>query len=219
MATRDLLAEITGHGAEGILANLDIESAGGLDVARRIREGEVADIVILASGAIAALEAEGLVTDPTPFVVSEVVLAVPTGSPKPDISTEAALRETLEAVGPIGYSTGPSGDAFLALLDRWDLRDTLSDRLVQAPVGVSVGRLLTEGTVVIGLQQRPELTGIEGVDIHGPLPHECAIRTTFTAAILKTSAGPDAARNALCALKSPTLRGAIQRHGLNTASP
>lgn len=218
MATRDLLAEITGPGAEGVLANLDIESAGGLDVARRVREGEVADIVILASGAIAALEAEGLVTDPAPFVVSEVVLAVPTGSPRLDISTEVALRQTLVAAGPIGYSTGPSGDAFLALLDGWGLRDTLSDRLVQAPVGVSVGRLLTEGTVVIGLQQRPELTGIRGVDIVGPLPPQCAVRTTFTGALLTTSRQPDLAHEALLALSPRALHHVMHRHGLAPAT-
>ena len=61
MATRQLLAElaIAWQAQDG--EPVEIESAGGVDAARRVQDGEAFDVVFLASGAIAGLVATGRV--------------------------------------------------------------------------------------------------------------------------------------------------------------
>ena len=59
MATRLILGELGQRfeAAEGV--KVAIQAMGGVDAAKRVREGEATDIVILASGPMAKLEAEG----------------------------------------------------------------------------------------------------------------------------------------------------------------
>ena len=113
MATRGLLAELAAaHGAGAA-----VEGSGGVDVARRVRGGEAVDVVVLAAGAMRALEAEGCVVPGSlaGIAVSGIAVAVRTGTPPPDLGDPDAFRRALLAAGRTGYSTGPSGDHLLRL--------------------------------------------------------------------------------------------------------
>src|SRR5690606_35675624 len=131
MATKALLAELLGDTAE-------LESGGGVLIADRVRDGEAADVVVLARPALQRLADEGQVemSTLTPLFISEVVLAVREGEPVPPLESVDHLRMVLLEADRIGYSTGPSGDGLLRMLDEWGVRDHLQDRLIQAPAGV-----------------------------------------------------------------------------------
>ena len=212
MATRGLLTELSaswdGHAT--------IEAIGGVDAARRVRAGEPVDVVVLAGPVMQKLEAEGHLLSGSLIGVarSAVAVAVRQGSPAPDLSEEGAVQRALLAAGRIGYSTGPSGDHLLGLLERWGIRDQVSERLVQAPPGVPVGRLLAEGTVDIAVQQHSEMMGLPDISIVGPLPPEIALETVFTAGIAQTSTRVDDARGFIEFLASPSASDAKRRHGL-----
>ena len=111
----------------------------------------------------------------TPLGRGELGLAVKKGAPKPDISSEEALRRVVMAAATIGYSTGPSGTALLKLFERWGVADALRERLVQAPPGVPVGSLVAEGKVALGFQQLAELIHQPGIEVVGPMPEPVAI--------------------------------------------
>lgn len=216
MATRALLAELAGLVSAAGPAELVIESAGGVAVAERLRAGEVADLAVLASGAIEGLARDRVVRVESvrPLFVSEVVVAVPAGTGTPSVATVDALRSALLAAPRIGYSTGPSGDALLLLLAAWGLQDRLGERLVQSPPGVPVGRLLAEGGADLGFQQRSELVGLPGVTVLGPMPAGAEITTVFTGAVVAVAPQPDAARAMLAALAAPAVADVVRRHGL-----
>lgn len=184
MATKPLLERLSREVPQALGLVLQVESVGGVDAARRVAEGEPFDLVVLADDAMAKLAEAGhvLAGTLTPLVRSEVAIAVRAGAPRPDVGSAEALRQAVLAAPSIGYSTGPSGTALLALFERWGLADTLRSRLVQARPGVPVGSLLASGQVALGFQQRAELAGLEGVQVIGPMPAEVAIVTTFTAA-------------------------------------
>lgn len=69
------------------------------------------------------------------WVRSSTAVAVPAGASLPDIGSEAALQTAVLAAPSIGYSTGPSGTALLALFQRWGIAEQLQPRLVQASPG------------------------------------------------------------------------------------
>ena len=219
MATKAVLTALT---APGVLdaPSTRFESGGGVAIAQRIREGEVADIAVLASGAIDKLVAEGLLDAGTirPVFCSEGVIAVPEGAVAPNISSVATVQEVFAAAEGIGYSTGPSGDALLALIDDWGLRDSIGARLVQAPPGVPVASLIAEHRVAIGVQQRSELADRASVRIVGGMPPGAEMSTTFSGAVLTASPRPEDADRVLAALAGPTAYETIRRHHLQPAT-
>jgi len=219
MATRSVLADLTAERELG-LTHLDVRSAGGVEVSRRLREGEVADVAVLARGAIEALVRDGIVDESTvlPLFRSDVVVGVPRGAPLPDVTTVKSLRAALLASRRIGYSTGPSGSALLALVQAWGLTEGLADKWVQAPSGVPVARLIADGAADLGFQQRSELTAAPGVTVVGPMPPGAAIMTTFTGAVPTSARHRQEAMEALARLGAPSAHEIIRRHALAPAS-
>ena len=217
MATRGALAELAAACDEAVA----VESTGGVDAARRVREGEAVDVVVLASKAMRALEAEGHVEPGSlaDIAVSSMVAAVREGVPFPDLSSEAAVRAAVLAAPRTGYSTGPSGEHLLRLVEQWGIRERLGERLVQAPPGVPVGRLLMEGKVDLAMQQRSELMNLPGVAIVGPLPGPIAADTIFTAGVARAARNKEAARRVVAFLAAPAAAQAKRRHGMQPASP
>lgn len=215
-ATYPLLAELatTWHGRGGLPLRIDV--AGALEVARRIACGEVFDWVVLASAAIDRLGAAGhaAAASKAEIAQSDVVIAIPEGVRRPGIGSEAALRQALLEARSIGYSTGPSGAALLALIERWGLSETLRPRLVQAPPGVPVGSLLASGVASIGFQQRSELIHLPGITLLGGMPEGLNVITTFCAARCATSMRAREVLKWVNFLRSPATESAKRRHGM-----
>ncbi|AUG75409.1 hypothetical protein CFP65_0446 [Kitasatospora sp. MMS16-BH015] len=221
MATRPVLADLSEHLRHSCGIPVRFESAGGVEVARRVREGTEADLLVLAAGALAELAEEGLVLTDTarPLWVSQVVAAVPDGAPAPALDSEADLRAALLSATAVAYSTGPSGTALLALITRLGLASTLADRLVQAPPGVPAGSLLSAGRADLAFQQRSELTGLPGVLVLGPLPGDTAIDSVFSAGVLASSGQPGRAREVLDLLGSDAASEIARAKGMRAIGP
>jgi molybdate transport system substrate-binding protein len=219
MATRQVLAELAGAYQALCGTVVAFESVGGVDAAKRVQAGEAFDVVVLASDAIDKLVASGRVVadSKTDLVHSGVAIAVRAGAPRPDIGSEAALRQAVLAARTLGYSTGPSGVALGKLFDRWGIADTVRDRIVQAPPGVPVGTLVARGEVELGFQQLSELMHLPGIDVIGPMPAGLEIVTTFSAGLCAASARPAAVRALLDFLRSPAAADAKRRHGMEPA--
>lgn len=216
MATRQLLAELTDAYTQRSGQPVHIESVGGVDAAKRVQAGEVFDVVILASDALAKLIATGhLSADSlTELVHSGVAVAVRAGSPAPDISSEEALRQAVLAAPTLSYSTGPSGVALAKLFERWGIAEQIKERIVTAPPGVPVGSLVAKGEVALGFQQLSELIHVPGISIAGPLPSGIQITTTFSAAMTSACTRPAEVRALLAFMASPEVAQAKQRQGM-----
>jgi molybdate transport system substrate-binding protein len=219
MATRQVLEELVALYRDRSDCDVEIESAGGVDVAKRVQAGEAFDVVVLASNAIDQLIASGrLLTDTkVDLVRSGVAVAVRAGAPRPDIGSEDALRRTVLAAGSLSYSTGPSGVELARLFERWGIADAIRGRIVQAPPGVPVGTLVAGGEVELGFQQLSELMHLQGIDVIGQLPSGVQIITTFSASISAASTQLDAARELLAFMASPAADAAKRRHGMEPA--
>ena len=219
MATRLLLADLLAALDDRLPAAVQIESVGGVDAAKRVQSGEAFDVVVLARDAIDKLIASGhvLAGSRVDLVHSGVAVAVREGAPRPDMSSEAAVRAAVLAAPSLSYSTGPSGVALAALFERWGIAQTIRERIVQAPPGVPVGSLVAQGQVALGFQQLSELLPLPGITVLGPLPPEIQIITTFSGGVCASSARPDDVRALLSLMNSAPCADIKRRHGMAPA--
>ena len=217
MATKEVLVDLIAQYQKSVQQAVVAESAGGVEVARRVQAGEAVDVVVLAANVIDQLIAEGklLAGSRADLVQSGVAVAVAEGAARPDISTEDALRQSVLAVSTLSYSTGPSGLYLLKLFERWGILDTIKPRIVQAPPGVPVGSLVAKGEVELGFQQLSELMNLQGITVLGPLPPGIQLLTTFSAGIAATSGQADAARALIAFMAAPAAAAAKRKHGMD----
>jgi len=219
MATRLVLAELVDAFQRRSGTRVAIESVGGVDAAKRVQAGEAFDVVILASDAIDKLIASGHVQSGSKvdLVRSGVAVAVRAGAPKPDISSEDAVRAAVLAARNISYSTGPSGVALAKLFERWGIAEQIKDRIVTPPPGIPVGSLVAKGEVELGFQQLSELINLEGITVLGPLPPAIQIITTFSAGVCAGSQQAAAVRAMLADMNTPEAAAAKLRQGMDPA--
>ncbi|MDO9113312.1 MAG: substrate-binding domain-containing protein [Polaromonas sp.] len=220
MATRLVLADLVTAFEQQSGCRVAIESVGGVDAARRVQAGEAFDVVILASDAIDKLIASGqvLAGSRVDLVRSGVAVAVRAGAPRPDISTEDALREAVRAARSISYSTGPSGVALAGLFERWGIAGEIQSRIVTPPPGIPVGSLVARGEVELGFQQLSELMNLEGISVLGPLPPAIQIITTFSAGVCTGTRNAEAVRAMLASMNTPQAAEAKRRQGMDPAA-
>ena len=219
-AVERLLAALVDELRERLPAPVHTHAAGGVEVARRLREGETADVAVLAAGAVGGLADDGVVdpTSVTPLFDSQVALAVPAavGDEVP-LATDEDLLAVLDGAARVAYSTGPSGTALLGWLDDRGVRGRLEGRLVQAPAGTPVARLLADGDADVGVQQTSELAGVEGVRVVGPLPGSAAATSTFAGAVLRGSSRPAEAAALLHLLRGEGVAELVRAHRMDPA--
>lgn len=221
MATRHLLADLAEAACEAGLPRVRIFSSGGVEVARRVAEGELVDLVFLAADALSDLADRGHVDQTTirNLVVSRVAVAVRAGEadvarpPRgPAFKDADAVRMALDAAHRIGYSTGPSGRALLAMIEDWGMTAAVEPKLQQARPGVPVAAMVAAGEVDLGFQQLSELVGQSGVRVAGVLPDDCAIDTIFAGAVARRTKDPEVARSILSYFCSPSAAAIVSAH-------
>ncbi|HWZ71437.1 MAG TPA: substrate-binding domain-containing protein [Casimicrobiaceae bacterium] len=219
MAMRNVLAELGDAYEQQSGQPVSVVSVGGVDAARRVDDGEAFDFVVLAADAIEQLAASGRVAPDsrTDLAHSSVAIAVAAEAPRPDVGSEAAIRDAVLRARSIGYSTGPSGAYIVRLFERWGIAEAIAPRIVQAPPGLPVGTLVARGDVELGFQQLSELMHLPGIDVIGLLPPEIQAVTVFSAAVCTASNRPAAAEALLSFLASPEADTTKRRHGMEPA--
>lgn len=220
MATRTLLADLVAAlAAASPDSEVLVESVGGVDAAKRVAAGEPFDGVVLASGAIDKLIAQGHVVagSRVDLVKSPMAAAVPAGAARPSIETEDAVRQAVLSAHHIGYSTGPSGDHLLVLFERWGIGGIVKDRLVQARPGIPVASLVASGEADLGFQQLSEFLNVGGIEILGLLPDAIQGTTTFSGGIARVSTQAAAVRDVLAFMASPAVAAIKRGQGMEPA--
>jgi molybdate transport system substrate-binding protein len=218
MATREVLRELASQYQQSSGQAVATEAGGGVDVAKRVENGDPLEVVVLASNAIDKLIAAGKVVagSRVDLVKSGVAIAVRAGALKPDISTEEAVKRAVAAAKTLSYSTGPSGVYLEKLFERWGILAEIRPRIVVPPPGVPVGSLVAKGDVELGFQQLSELMNLSGIEVVGPLPPAIQTITVFSGGISGKCERPDAARSLLKFMASPATADVKRRHGMES---
>jgi len=219
MATRQLLTDLSRSFERGAPWKVEIESMGGVDAARLIREGKAIDVIVLASNVMEQLEKDGWIVPGTRSDIarSGVAIAVRAGLPRPAIATEDDVKQAVLGARKISYSSGPSGDHLKRLFAKWNIAERMAERTVEAKPGIPVGSLLARGEADLGFQQLSEFLDLDGIEIIGPLPADIQTITVFTAGAGTRAADPAGARAFIAHLVSPQTEGLKRKLGMEAA--
>jgi molybdate transport system substrate-binding protein len=218
MATRELLAALAAQYQRESGIVVHAEAGGGVEIARRISEGEVADVVVLASNAIDKLIAEGRIAGArVDLVRSGIAMAVRAGAARPAVVSEGDVKDAVLAAPSLSYSTGPSGVYLEKLFARWGILERVRPRIVVPPPGVPVGSLVADGRAALGFQQLSELMNLAGISVLGPLPDAIQTLTTFSGGVCAASVQRGAAAALLEFLASPRVAAIKHESGMEPA--
>src|SRR3954453_9751872 len=111
-------------------------------IREQLGTGEPFDLVIIGADDIDKFMAAGKVMGGSrvDLAKSGVGVAVKAGSPKPDISSGEAVKKAMLAAKSIVYSTGPSGEHILRLIDKFGIADQVKPKAIQTKSGTRVGQ-------------------------------------------------------------------------------
>jgi molybdate transport system substrate-binding protein len=185
-------------------------------VPSRLKRGEDIDVVIMVGYALGDLVKQGKVIADSrvDLARSGIGVVVRQGTPHPDISTVAALKQTLLAAKSIAYSDSASGvyistEMFKAM----GIADQVAGKARMIPAE-PVGGVVARGEAAIGFQQISELKPIKGIDLLGPLPAAVQKYTVYAGGTVTASAHPAEAARFLHFLASPDAEQAVKDSGL-----
>jgi len=190
---------------------------GENSIPKRLKRGEVVDIVIVADTLLRQFIEEGLVLADgyRPLARSVIGMAVRAGATKPDIGSIDALRRTLLQAKSIGYSASVSGQYLTTeLVQRLGIADQVLSKCRHIGGGERVGAVVARGELEIGFQQISELLPVPGIAHITPLPPEVQKVSVFSAGVAASSADAVLARSVIKFLASPETANAIASSGL-----
>lgn len=183
----------------------------------RLARGENFDIVILADAGLEALIKQGQVVPGSrvDLARSTIGMSVRKGTPKPDISTVAALKQTLLNAKSIAYSASASGTYLSTeLFQRLGVAEQIKDKAKKI-YSERVGTVVARGDAEIGFQQVSELLPFKELDFVGPLPDEVQQTIFFSAGIAAGAKEVEAAKHLIRFLASPAAGSIVRSTGMD----
>lgn len=215
-ATKEIVVDLIPSFEQASGNKITTTWTGSAGIKQRMSAGEAYDVVIVGAPVIDAFIKQGSMVagSRVDLMKSAMGVAVRAGKPKPDIGSLDGLKASLLGVSTIGYSTGPSGDHLIQLLERMGITDQIKPKLRQVPTGGRIGTTIAHGEVEIGFQQASELIHEPGVDYVGPLPAGLQLITVYSAGIHSGANEAEAGRAFIKHLTGPAAPPIIRAHGM-----
>ncbi|MDB5416158.1 MAG: Extracellular solute-binding protein [Rubritepida sp.] len=211
----------------GIISDYEGRTGNAIDVAwvpttlimTQVAAGEQADVLVLIRDAMDKLIAEGKVDPATRVEVahSRLGVAVPRGAAHPPVGTVEEFRAALLGARSVAYSrAGASGIHFESIIEKLGIADAVRSRATVIPAGFTAEKLVT-GEADLAVQQVSELLVVEGVEVVGRYPEELQQVSSFSAAMMTSSAHRAAAEAFLAGLNGEAANAAYLASGVDSA--
>ncbi|MET3233514.1 UNVERIFIED_ORG: molybdate transport system substrate-binding protein [Burkholderia sp. 1263] len=189
-------------------------------IPNRLQRGEPADVVIMVGYALDDLIKQGKVMPDSRVELadSRIGMVVRDGAPKPDIASEAALRQTLLHARSIAYSDSASGVYVeRELFRRLGIEEQVKTRAKMIPK-IPVASVVATGDYEVGFQQVSELLPVKGAAYVGKIPESMQSVTRFAAGIPVGAQHPKEAKALLDYLASPAVQPEVTSTGLDSVA-
>ena len=189
-------------------------------LSKRLASGERADVIVVTSAAIQALEKDGKVAAGSRVDLARALIgvAVKAGAPSPDLSTTETFKAALLKAKTVSYvnpaSGGTSGTYFEGLLQKMGIAAAMKPKTVYRTQGSEVAAAVAAGEAELGVTFTSELAPTPGVKVAGTLPAEIQLPTIYAAAVVANAGSADAARAFIRALAGAEGRAALKKAGL-----
>lgn len=186
----------------------------------RFARGEKFDLVILSEGGLEALMKEGKLIPGSrvDLARSQIGAAVRKGTPKPDISTVAALKQALLNAKSIAYSASASGTYISTeMFPKLGVAEQMKDKAKRI-MSERVGAVVARGDAELGFQQVSELIYFKELDFLGTIPDEVQQTIFFSSALVQGSEQQEAAKHLVRFFTSPAVANIVRATGLDPAT-
>ncbi|HXC30323.1 MAG TPA: molybdate ABC transporter substrate-binding protein [Stellaceae bacterium] len=223
-ATRSVLQELMTpfQSGTGNHITYTFDTAGYVE--RRLKDGEVFDVAVTTKPRLQKLETAGAIVAGSVVVLgrSPLALVVPSGAPKPDISSVDAFKKAMLAAKSIAYtdpaSGATSGIHMAQVMRDLGIADAIEAKtvLIRGYAGATpaVGEAVAKREAEIGLQPMSELMNTPGIDIVGPIPEQLQTPDLIYAVGLLSKGGEREASAAFIKLLTgPTGQAVIKAKG------
>jgi molybdate transport system substrate-binding protein len=174
-----------------------VDTTGALQ--KKLAAGEKADVIVVTSAAIDALEKNHLVVTGTKVDLARglIGVGVRAGAPGLDLSSTDTFKAVLLKAKSVSYvnpvSGGTSGTYFEGLLGKMGIADQMKSKIVYRNQGSEVADAVAKGDAEIGITFTSELAPNRGVKVAGTLPAAIQMPTIYAAALVAGSANEAAA--------------------------
>jgi len=182
----------------------------------RIEGGEPFDVAILTAPLVDELVSKGKISSATRTDVARVGLGlmIRSGAPKPDVNTVEAFRKTLVGAKSITYvTTGASGVAFLATIDKMGIADAIKAKAKPAANGDQVNANILTGASDLAVLPISEILPVKGAELGGVFP--AAVQTyVVMAAGVNATAKSSVAREFIAHLMAAPNSAVVREKGM-----
>jgi len=189
-------------------------------IPNRLERGEPADVVIMVGYALDDLIKQRKVIPDSRVELadSRIGMVVRDGAPKPDIGSEAALKQTLLHARSIAYSDSASGVYVeRELFKRLGIEEQMKGKAKMIPK-IPVASVVASGDYELGFQQVSELLPVKGAAYVGKIPESLQSVTRFAAGIPVGAQHPKEAKALLDYLASPAAQPEVRSTGLDSVA-
>lgn len=164
----------------------------------KIAAGEAVDVLVMPTNLLDAYQSEGVAMAKGRAVLGLVSInaVVRKGTSKPDLSSAAAVRETIIKSRSVVFATPgatPSGSHMGQLIETFGGAKAMSGKILHRPALEGGVELVARGEADIGFYPKSEVMGFDNLDVVGPLPPDIQLTTIYGAAVTTKSTAPDAA--------------------------
>ena len=192
------------------------QGSGPKTIKAQLANGVTADIVIMSREGLAELMTVGKIAPGTDVDLAQAPLglAVPAGSPKPDISTTSSFKASLIKAKLIVVPGSTSGIYLTKeLFPQLGLSDQITVTVTER--GSQATTLLAAKGVNVAVQPSSELINVAGIDYVGRIPKELQLIQTFSAAIVAGSTQREAAQKLIQYLSSSKAVEPVKQSGMD----
>ena len=181
-------------------------------IGAQLRRGEPADVVIMNKAGLDDLMADGKIAAGTNVDLARTLLAVaiPSGAPKPNVSTVDAFKKTLLAAKSVSVDASTSGIYLTTkAFPRLGIAKELEGKTIKggAPAVAS-------GKADIAVMLVSEILPVKGVEVAAPVPAEIQEPSVFSAAVVAGAKEVESAKRLIDFLASESASTAIKHSGM-----
>jgi molybdate transport system substrate-binding protein len=192
------------------------QGSGPKTIKAQLAAGVTADVVILSREGLAELVEQKriLAGSDVDLAQAPLGLAIPSGNPRPNISTVKSFTDTLIQAKKIVVPGSTSGIYLVQdVFPRLGIANKISVQVTER--GSEATAILAAKNANIAVQPSSELVNIPGVDYVGPIPESLQLIQTFAAAIVIGSPHESEAKKLIDYLSSKNAIEPIKNGGMN----
>jgi molybdate transport system substrate-binding protein len=178
------------------------------------------DIAFFARPQIDALNKEGKTVAATTADIARtsIGVAVKSGEPKPDVSTEDAFKRTLLAAKSITYTKESQTGVYLTRrLESLGVAEAIKGKLILQPGGAMTTPAVARGEAELAIVLVSDIVSTPGVDLVAPLPAALQNYVMQTAAVGASAKQPASSAALIKYLASPAAAAVFKAKGFDPA--